>query len=114
MTTHVQRLHRTWVLEVILMWTMTRAKGHWRWSCRSPGKAGEGQSEPGQMLPLRPLRDAEVVGSILAILEEDLWPWMPSLGGRRVDVLVGYTPEQLFPCVSGQDSFRWSGNSTSS
>lgn len=38
--------------------------------------------------------------SSLAILKEDLWPWTPSLGGQRVDVVVGYTPKQLFPCLS--------------
>lgn len=35
--------------------------------------------------------------SYLTILEKDLWPWMPSLGGRRVDVVVGYNPQAAFP-----------------
>ena len=41
--------------------------------------------------------------SYLAIFEEDLWPWTPSLGGRRVDVVVGYDPRAAFPLPA------WSG-----
>lgn len=41
--------------------------------------------------------------SYLAILEEDLWPWTPSRGGRRVDVVVGYDPRAAFPLPA------WSG-----
>lgn len=53
--------------------------------------------------------------SYLAILQEDLWPWTPAaseVGGWMWWWVI--TPEQLFPCLSGQDSFRWLGNSTSS
>ena len=63
MTMHVQQRRRTWVLEVILMRTVTRVKGRWRWSCHCPGKAGSRRRELGQMLPLWPLMDAVVVGS---------------------------------------------------